>query len=103
LKSDLGLTPNNDGKMIRLSIPKLTEERRRELVKVVSRRVEEGRVAVRNLRRDAIEDLRELEKEGLISEDDLYKGRDEVQELTDRYIKRVDEVGEAKEAEIMEV
>lgn len=102
LKSDLGLTPNNDGKLIRLTIPKLTEERRRELVKIVARRVEEGRVAVRNLRRDAIEDLREMEKEGLISEDDLYKGRDEVQELTDRYIKKVDEIGAAKEAEIME-
>ena len=103
LKSDLGLTPSNDGKIIRLAIPKLTEERRRELVKIVARRVEEGRVAVRNLRREAIEDLREMEKEGMISEDELYKGRDEIQELTDRYIKKVDEIGAAKEAEIMEV
>ena len=103
LKSDLGLTPTNDGKLIRLAIPRLTEERRRELVKVVARRVEEGRVAVRNLRRDAIEDLREMEKEGLISEDEMYKGRDEIQELTDEFIKQVDEIGSAKEAEIMEV
>ncbi len=103
LKSDLGLTPTNDGKLIRLAIPRLTEERRRELVKVVARRVEEGRVAVRNLRRDAMEDLREMEKEGLISEDEMYKGRDEIQELTDEFIKRVDEIGSAKEAEIMEV
>jgi ribosome recycling factor len=103
LKSDLGLTPTNDGKLIRLAIPKLTEERRRELVRVVARRVEEGRVAVRNLRRDAIEDLREMEKEGLISEDEMYKGRDELQELTDEFIKQVDEIGSAKEAEIMEV
>jgi ribosome recycling factor len=103
LKSDLGLTPTNDGKIIRLSIPKLTEERRRDLVKIVARRVEEGRIAVRNLRRDAIEDLREIEKEGLISEDEMYQGRDEIQEVTDDFIKQVDDVGSAKEAEIMEV
>lgn len=103
LKSDLGLTPNNDGKLIRLAIPRLTEERRRDLVKIVARRVEESRVAVRNLRRDAIDDLREIEKEGLISEDEMYKGRDEIQELTDDFIKQVDEIGSAKEAEVMEV
>ncbi len=102
LKSDLGLTPSNDGQIIRLIIPPLTEERRRELTRLVARRVEEARVAVRNIRRDAIEMLRDLEKEKLISEDDLYKGRDEVQELTDDFIKQIDEIGKAKEAEIME-
>ncbi|OGO40122.1 MAG: ribosome recycling factor, partial [Chloroflexi bacterium RBG_16_57_9] len=84
LKSDLGLTPNNDGKIIRLSIPQLTEERRRELVKVAARRVEEGRVAVRNSRRDGLRDLQEIEKEGLITEDDLHYGREEMQKLTDK-------------------
>lgn len=103
LKSDLGLTPSNDGKLIRLIIPRLTEERRRELVKLVARRVEEGRVAIRNIRRDSINDLREFEKEKMISEDDLHHGIEEMQELTDRYIERVDEVGKTKEAEIMEV
>lgn len=102
LKSDLGLTPSNDGQIIRLLIPPLTEERRRELTRLVARRVEEARVAVRNIRRDAIEMLRDLEKEKLISEDELYKGRDEVQELTDDFIKQIDEIGKAKEAEIME-
>jgi ribosome recycling factor len=103
LKSDLGLTPNNDGKIIRLAIPRLNEERRQELVKVVARRVEEGRVAVRNIRRSAIDDLRELEKEKLIPEDDFHKGRDKVQELTDQFIEQVDEVGKAKEVEILEI
>ena len=103
LKSDLGLTPSNDGKLIRLIIPRLTEERRRDLVKLVARRVEEGRVAIRNIRRDSINDLREFEKEKMISEDELHRGIEEMQELTDRYIERVDEVGKAKEAEIMEV
>jgi len=103
LKSDLGLTPNNDGKIIRLAIPRLNEERRQELVKVVARRVEEGRVAVRNIRRSAIDDLRELEKEKLIPEDDFHKGRDRVQEVTDTYIEKVDEVGKAKETEILEI
>lgn len=103
LKSDLGLTPNNDGKLIRLVIPRLTEERRRELVKLVARRVEEGRVAIRNIRRDVVNDLRELEREKLISEDELHRALEEIQKLTDRYIERVDEIGKAKEAEIMEV
>ncbi len=103
LKSDLGLTPMNDGKLIRLSIPRLTEERRRELVRLVARRVEEGRVAVRNVRRDSINDLREFEKEKLISEDELHRAIDKVQELTDRYIEQVDKVGKAKEAEIREI
>lgn len=103
LTSDLGLTPNNDGKLIRLSIPRLTEERRRELVKIVKRRVEQGRVAVRNQRRNAIEDLRELEKEKLISEDDFYRFRDDIQELADRFIAEMDRLGERKEKEVMEV
>ena len=103
LKSDIGLTPMNDGALIRLSIPRLTEERRRELVKVVSRRVEEGRIAVRNLRRDALQDLKEFEKEKMISEDDFYRGKDKVQELTDEFIEKIDEIGQHKEAEVMEI
>jgi ribosome recycling factor len=103
LKSDLGLTPNNDGKIIRLTIPRLTEERRQELVKIVARRVEEGRVAVRNCRRDALNDLREFEKEKLISEDEFYPAKDKLQELTDSYIEKVDALGKAKEEEVLEV
>jgi ribosome recycling factor len=102
LKSDLGLTPNNDGQVIRLVIPQLTEERRRDLNKVVARRVEEARVSARNIRRDAIEMLRDLEKEKVIDEDELFEGRDKVQELTDDFIKGIDEIGKAKEAEILE-
>ncbi len=102
-KSDLGLTPSNDGKIIRLTIPQLTEDRRRDLSRQVGRRVEEARVAVRNVRRDAISDLRDFEKEGMITEDDLRLGCDNIQELTDQYVKRMDEIGEAKIAEIMEV
>jgi ribosome recycling factor len=104
LKSDLGLTPNNDGKIIRLAIPPLTEERRQELVRLTHKRVEEARVAIRHCRRDALEDLREMEKEKLISEDDFYRARDKrLQDLTDRYIEKVNDVGEAKKQEIMEV
>jgi ribosome recycling factor len=103
LKSDLGLTPMNDGKLIRLNIPRLTEERRRDLVKLVARRVEEARVAIRNLRRDALKDLQDFEKEKLISEDEFYRGKDQVQELTDEFIKRIDEIGTRKEEEVMEV
>ena len=103
LKSDLGLTPNNDGKLIRLTIPRLTEERRRELVKVVARRVEEGRVGIRNIRRDALDDLRDFEKEKLISEDDFYQGKDDVQKLTDVSIEKLNVIGQRKEEEIMEI
>jgi ribosome recycling factor len=103
LKSDLGLTPMNDGKLIRLSIPRLTEERRRELVRVVARRVEEARVAIRNLRRDALRDLKEFEDEKMISEDDFFRGKDEVQKLTDEFIEQVDEIGKRKEEEVMEI
>lgn len=101
--SDLGLTPNSDGKVIRLTLPQLTEERRRELVKVVHNRMEETKVSIRNVRRDQIRDLREFEKEGLISEDDQERGEEEIQELTDKLNKKVDEIGERKEKEIMEV
>lgn len=103
LKSELGLTPVNDGKVIRLPIPRLTEERRQELVRVIGRRVEEARVAIRNCRRDALRDLREMEKEKLISEDEHYRAREDMQKLTDKYVERVDEVGRAKEEEIKEV
>lgn len=103
LKSDLGLTPMNDGKLIRLNVPRLTEERRRELVKLVSRRVEEGRIAVRNLRRDALQDLKEFEKEKMISEDEFFRGKDDVQDLTDEFIKEIDGIGDRKEEELMEV
>jgi ribosome recycling factor len=103
LQSDLGLTPSNDGKVIRLMIPALTEDRRKELTKVVARRVEEARVAVRNCRRDALSDLKDLEKDKSISEDDFYVAKDELQELTDLYISEVDEVGKAKEEEILEI
>lgn len=99
--SDLGLTPNNDGKQIRLIIPALTEERRRELTKVVSRRAEEARVAIRNIRRDAIHDLRSFEKESMISEDELHRGQDSIQEKTNDYIDQVDEITQEKETEIM--
>jgi len=103
LASDLGLTPNTDGKNIRLNIPALTEDRRRELSKVVHNRVEQGRVAVRNIRRDVLRDMNEFEKEKLISEDELKRGEDEMQKLTDRYIEEINEHGELKEKEIMEI
>ena len=103
LKSDLGLNPSNDGQIMRLIIPMPTEERRRELARQVDKRVEEARVSVRNIRRDAIEDLREFEKEKLISEDDLRHGRDEIQRLTDRQIEQIDTIGRDKETEVMEV
>src|SRR3972149_6984128 len=91
-KSDLGLNPSNDGQIIRLVIPQLTEERRKELVKLVHRRVEEGRVAVRNVRRDCLEHLRRLEKDKEISEDDDRRAQERLQKLTDQYIKDVDEI-----------
>lgn len=103
LKSDLGLTPSNDGRIIRLVIPPLTEQRRTELARLVSRRVEEAKVALRNIRREALDDLREFEKEKMISEDEFYQARDELQELTDKYIERADEIGERKSREVMEI
>ncbi|HSB73659.1 MAG TPA: ribosome recycling factor [Candidatus Methylomirabilis sp.] len=102
LKSDLGITPTSDGKVIRLAIPTLTEERRRELVKVVHKIAEEGRVAVRNMRRDANEALKKLEKNKQVSEDGLRKGMERTQDLTNRMIKNVDELLAKKEKEIME-
>lgn len=101
--SNLSLTPNNDGKSIRLNLPPLTEERRIELVKMVKNRVEEARVAVRNIRRDSIKDLREFEHEKLISEDDLKRGEEELQKITDGFIEEINMTGERKEVEVMEV
>ncbi|MGI5836088.1 MAG: ribosome recycling factor [Chloroflexota bacterium] len=102
LKSDIGLTPTNDGKVIRLAIPQLTQERRKEMTKVVRKRTEEGRVALRNIRRDAIDELKKAEKEKAISEDDMKRGQDRLQKLTDSYIAKADEIGQHKEQEIME-
>lgn len=101
--SDLGLTPSNDGKSIRLNLPMLTEERRRDLVKVVQGRVEDGRVSVRNTRRDLIKDLREFEEEKMITEDDLKRGEEDAQKMTDKYIELINDTGEVKEKEVMEV
>jgi len=103
LASDLGLTPNNDGKSIHLNLPPLTEERRRELVKHVHARLEESRVAVRNIRRDVHNDMRDFEKEKMISEDDLKRGEEQLQKITDRFVEDVGKHGQAKEKEIMEV
>lgn len=101
--SDLGLTPANDGKVIRLTLPALTEDRRRDLIKVVHHRLEEARVAIRNVRRASHDDLRDFEKEKLISEDELKRGEADLQKLTDKYVARVDELGTRKEAEVKEV
>jgi ribosome recycling factor len=101
--SELGLTPNNDGKVIRLNLPALTEERRKELVKVVQSRVEEARISVRNTRRDTIKDMRDSEEEKLVSENELHRGEDEAQKLTDLNIKEIEKQGDDKEKEVMEV
>ena len=101
--SDLGLNPNNDGKVIHLNLPPLTEDRRRDLVKHVHHRLEESRIAIRNIRRDIHNDLRDFEKEKLISEDELKRGEDDLQKLTDRFIEEIAKLGERKEAEILEV
>jgi ribosome recycling factor len=102
-ESDLGLTPSNDGKLIRLPIPQLTEERRKELVKVVRHMAEEGRVAVRNVRRDAIHHLKELVDDGEVGSDEEHRAEDRVQKLTDEHVHEIDELLKRKEAEIMEV
>jgi ribosome recycling factor len=102
-ESDLGLTPSNDGKLIRLPIPQLTEERRKELVKVVRHLAEEGRVAVRNIRRDVMHDLKELVKEGDVGDDEERRAEERAQKLTDDHVKRIDELLKRKEEEIMEV
>jgi ribosome recycling factor len=103
LKSDLGLTPMNDGKIIRIAIPALTEERRRDLGKVARKMAEEAKVAVRNIRRDANEMLKDLKQEKEITEDDLFRAQEEVQERTDAFIAQVDDLCAAKEKEILEV
>ena len=102
LKSDLGLTPSSDGKLIRIAIPPLTEERRKELVKVVSKMCEEHKIATRNIRRDSNELLKGFKKDGDISEDDAFKAQDSVQKVTDEYISRIDEIYKNKEKEILE-
>jgi ribosome recycling factor len=101
--SDLGLNPNSDGKVIHLNLPPLTEDRRHDLVKLVHARLEESRIAIRNIRRDSMKDLRDFEKEKMISEDDLSEGEEELQKLTDKFIDEIDKTGEHKEKEIMEV
>jgi ribosome recycling factor len=103
LKSDIGLNPANDGKIIRLNIPQLTEERRKELVKLVKKVAEDFRVAIRNARRDAIETLKKQKKDKEISEDELFKYQDEAQAETDAYVKKIDEATASKEKEVMEV
>jgi ribosome recycling factor len=101
--SDLGLNPTNDGNIIRLVIPQLTEERRKELVKVVHRRVEEGRVAVRNIRRDCLEELRRLQRDKEVSEDDERRAEERLQKLTDRFAADAEKVGQEKEQDLLEV
>ena len=102
-KSDLGINPNNDGQVIRLAIPPLNEERRREMVKTVHKKLDEHKVAIRNIRRDAHDKLRDREKKKEISEDELKRSTDRLQKLTDRFIEEMDKVGKTKENEIMEV
>lgn len=101
-QSDLGLTPSNDGSIIRIVLPPLTEERRRDLVRSVHRRIEEGRVAIRNVRRQAQADLREMQRESLMTEDDLHWSENRLQEITDRSVAQASELGQDKEKEIME-
>jgi ribosome recycling factor len=103
LTSELGLMPSNDGRIIRLPIPRLTEERRQELAKLVRQRVEEAKVALRNIRRETLDDLRDFDKEKLISEDEFYRGRETLQEVTDKYSQQTDDIGERKQREILEV
>jgi ribosome recycling factor len=103
LKSDLGLNPSNDGNVIRLRIPPLSEERRQELIKAVHKRIEEGRIAIRNVRRDALEELKKSEKSREISQDELKRAIDQLQKLTDGFTAKAEQVGKDKEAELMEV
>ena len=103
VKSDLGLSPSNDGKLIRIIIPALTEERRKELTKLAKKYAEDAKVAVRNVRRDANESLKKLEKDKMLTEDDLKKSTEDMQKLTDKYVKKCDEKVQAKEKEIMEI
>jgi ribosome recycling factor len=101
--SELGINPTDDGRLIRLVLPPLTEERRRELTKTVRQRVEESKVAIRNLRREGIDELRDYEHEKMISEDDGRRGQEKLQELTDKYIRETEHIGATKEAEVMEI
>lgn len=103
LKSNLGITPTNDGKMIRLNIPPLTEERRKELVKVAKKKAEDARIAVRNIRRDINEEIKKAEKEKILSEDDAKKLHEEIQKITDSFVGKIDDILHNKEKEIMEV
>ena len=103
MESDLGLTPNNDGQTIRLPVPQLTEERRKEMVRLVHKMAEEARVAVRNVRRDVLNDMKRSEKDGDLSRDELSRGQDEVQKITDAEVKAIDDLMARKEAEILEV
>ena len=103
MKENLGLTPNNDGNLIRINIPQLTEERRKELVKIVNEKAEDGRIAIRNIRREANDQLEDLEDDGTISEDNYHRGLENIQELTDEYIDKIDKLLERKKEEIMEV
>lgn len=103
LKSELGVTPANDGKIIRLTIPRLTEERRKELVKIIKRMGEQGKVAIRNIRRDANEDFKGVEREKLISKDELHQNLEKIQKITDGFIQKIDEVLGVKEKEILEI
>ena len=103
LKSDLGLNPTSDGQLVRIAIPPLTEERRKEMVKLVKKMCEETKIAIRNARRDANDSLKKLEKEKEISEDELKRGEKEIQDLTDKFVKKADEVVAVKEKEIMEI
>ncbi|MGR3285452.1 MULTISPECIES: ribosome recycling factor [Bacillus] len=102
-KADLGVTPTNDGSIIRITIPPLTEERRKELAKLVKKYSEDAKVAVRNIRRDANDDLKKLEKNGEMTEDELRSSTEDVQKLTDEYVSKIDEITKDKEKEIMEV
>ncbi|MCX7988934.1 MAG: ribosome recycling factor [Thermodesulfovibrio sp.] len=103
MKSDLGLTPINDGKTIKINIPPLTEERRKQLVKVVRKRAEEARVTIRNIRRDIIEEIKKAEKDKKLSEDDSRRAQEEIQKITNSFIEKIDQILEQKEKEIMEV
>lgn len=103
LKSDIGITPSNDGNLIRLAIPALTEERRKEIVKGVKSTAEDLKIMIRNARRDANDEFKKLEKDSLITEDELHRNGDEIQKLTDSYIKKIDDLAQAKEEEIMEI
>ena len=103
MKSEMGFNPSNDGNVITVPIPPLTQERRQELVRVLKRKLEEGKVSIRNVRRDGIETLRRLEREKAISQDENHRGQDQLQKATDAHVKAVDEVGSSKETEIMQV